>query len=86
MSTKKLCSIILVCPLDSTLTAEDMIIISCLRVFSLFLAFLEHWLWTQGLEGAVIASEVNGLSKNRIVGAVVHEYSCFIINKMDLLL
>lgn len=70
MNKEKLSSTVWVCPLGSTLTVEGMIIVTCLRFFSSSLVFCRT-LWTQGLEGALVGSQVNGLSKNRVVGAVV---------------
>jgi len=67
---EKLRSVTVVCPLGSTLRVEGVLIVSCWRVFPLLLVFVECWLWTQGLEGAVVGSEVNGLFKNRVVRAV----------------
>lgn len=75
VSKEEICAITLVCRLDSTFAWQDMIIASCLRFVGFFspflLFFVEHWLWTQELKGSVLGSELNGLSRNRVVGAVV---------------
>lgn len=60
MSKEKVCSIILV--LDSPLPAEEVVIVTCLRVFLLLLVFVECWLLTQGLKAAAVVSEVKRLS------------------------
>lgn len=70
MSKEEFSSTVWVCPLDSTLTVEGMIIVSRLRVFPSSLV-LCGTVWIQGLEGGVVGSEVKRLPKNRVVGAVV---------------